>query len=276
MNETTKRQAAYMRAVERELSGLSAVSSGTCPGCEECGVPHPADDPHCDASAPLIFDNNALTGAHQLAHWTDDPRAMREHATALRTVDDGWGSLYVYGEEFGPTHVVRAGDESDAIEVVYDELTPVAPEDAHEAYGFDNRDEWEAWIETHPDEYPELIEGYAYQANAGDGTGIVAPSPHEWIRELTRSVARELRIVVETDACDDWETEFSWSACDACGSTLGGDRTPAHGLDTNGAVLHMHVCVDCVEYLANGDLPEDDALDWTGEPAAGEDDDAGA
>lgn len=54
------------------------------------------------------------------------------------------------------------------------------------------------------------------------------------------------------------EPGFSWSACDICGSTLGGDREEWHWYDREeNAVGHGdNACVDCVLFLANGDLPE--------------------
>lgn len=64
----------------------------------------------------------------------------------------------------------------------------------------------------------------------------------------------------------DDEGSFSWSRCDGCGSTLGGNRYAAHGVITilmgAGAdrpvetMIHMDVCVDCLAYIANGDEPE--------------------
>ncbi len=63
------------------------------------------------------------------------------------------------------------------------------------------------------------------------------------------------------------EGGFSWSGCDCCGSSLGGDRYAAHFIILNdkGSVVgqpihHMEVCVDCLCYLANGDEPEN----WEG------------
>lgn len=41
------------------------------------------------------------------------------------------------------------------------------------------------------------------------------------------------------------EGHFSCSSCDACGSSLGGQRHPAHGLTDTNTVLHLNVCVDC-------------------------------
>lgn len=55
------------------------------------------------------------------------------------------------------------------------------------------------------------------------------------------------------------EGRFSWSACDACGSSLGGDRFAAHYIDDTDCERqpnHIEVCVDCLQYIANGTLPE--------------------
>ena len=54
------------------------------------------------------------------------------------------------------------------------------------------------------------------------------------------------------------ETSFSWGQCDSCGSTLGGDRSEAYGMWRDGAefnTIKMSVCIDCMMYHANGELP---------------------
>ncbi len=64
------------------------------------------------------------------------------------------------------------------------------------------------------------------------------------------------------------ESCFSWSPCESCGSSLGGDRHPAHFLlegweklpKEERKIHHCLVCTDCVMYHANGDEPED----WQG------------
>ena len=63
------------------------------------------------------------------------------------------------------------------------------------------------------------------------------------------------------EGCDDCgtgepEAAFSWSSCDGCGSTFGGDRYPGHGL-IDGEMYHLELCVDCVQYIANGDEPDE-------------------
>ena len=51
------------------------------------------------------------------------------------------------------------------------------------------------------------------------------------------------------------EGGFSWVACDCCGNRLGGNRYPAHGRDAGGRMVHLDICQDCVQYIANGELP---------------------
>lgn len=55
--------------------------------------------------------------------------------------------------------------------------------------------------------------------------------------------------------CD--EPWFSWSACETCGSSLGGDREAGHAFTKDdGELVHLSMCTDCVMYSANGDEPE--------------------
>ena len=62
----------------------------------------------------------------------------------------------------------------------------------------------------------------------------------------------------EQDPCECIdEGGFSWSACDSCGSTYGGDRYDAHGfIEDDNSVIHLSICVDCLCFHANGDEPE--------------------
>lgn len=67
-------------------------------------------------------------------------------------------------------------------------------------------------------------------------------------------------IIEDCKECPDIdESHFSWSPCDCCGSSLGGDRHAAHGRDKNGELVHLDICVDCLMFIANGDEPEQ----WT-------------
>lgn len=121
---------------------------------------------------------------------------------------------YVFGHEYGATHVIRARGESSAYEIWVDEQSTIAPDEVHEAYGaFDKLVEWlvarghentstlrgfanryaslffalsiakgtdNVW-----DEWP-LIEGYEMQSNS-TGTGIVNVGHYAWYRELATS-----------------------------------------------------------------------------------------
>jgi len=55
------------------------------------------------------------------------------------------------------------------------------------------------------------------------------------------------------------------SPCESCGSTFGGDREKAvalpHDLKT-GEQYEIEICVDCLMFHANGDLPEN----WSASP----------
>ena len=61
------------------------------------------------------------------------------------------------------------------------------------------------------------------------------------------------------------EGGFSWSECDSCSSTLGGNRFSAHALHHEAFgpnakqpnnIHHIEICVDCLMFHANGEEPE--------------------
>jgi len=55
------------------------------------------------------------------------------------------------------------------------------------------------------------------------------------------------------------EPWFSYESCDICNTNLGGDRVSGHYMDKNGDIVHLdNVCVDCMCYIANGDVAEYD------------------
>jgi hypothetical protein len=74
----------------------------------------------------------------------------------------------------------------------------------------------------------------------------------------------------ECSECSEFDPEvgdeghFSWSECDTCGCSLGGDRHAAHGLIAykprarRTHLIHLDVCTDCLFFVANGDLPDGD------------------
>jgi len=54
-----------------------------------------------------------------------------------------------------------------------------------------------------------------------------------------------MSLAISTGAVYD-EGSFSWSPCEGCGSTLGGTRYAAHGVDSNGDIIHLDICEDCL------------------------------
>ena len=65
------------------------------------------------------------------------------------------------------------------------------------------------------------------------------------------------------DGTVDDEGGFSWRPCECCGSSFGGDRYAAHAWTEGEELVHLDVCVDCLCYLANGDIPQT----WQQHPA---------
>lgn len=81
----------------------------------------------------------------------------------------------------------------------------------------------------------------------------------EWLKEYER---RTKGFEIHATADPDDEGSFSWSQCDTCGSTLGGNRTNCiltnPGVDKLGRrrkSIKVRSCDDCICYSANGDLP---------------------
>jgi hypothetical protein len=72
-------------------------------------------------------------------------------------------------------------------------------------------------------------------------TGI-CPGCEECARDLDLTMD-ELREAWEDGLVD--ESSFSWSPCEACGSTLGGNRYVTHGRDGDAALVHLEICYDC-------------------------------
>ena len=60
---------------------------------------------------------------------------------------------------------------------------------------------------------------------------------------------------------------FSWSPCELCGSTLGGDRyevggwTYPEGGDHNTILVTCEVCTDCYHWMEYGDLDDQSLID---------------
>ena len=159
-------------------------------------------------------DQDSLVDAFIQRDYTREP-------AQLSVYDDCFGDLFVYGQEYGPTLLIRAHGESNAYEIAIDESRTIEDDDVIEAYGFyttENKgvqylcsDHEEIGISTdlpwcngarllvgtfltvkdvleHVGELVEryelaLVEGYQYQSNAS-GTGIVCTGHYEWMVSL--------------------------------------------------------------------------------------------
>ena len=75
-------------------------------------------------------------------------------------------------------------------------------------------------------------------------------------RELSGMTNESSGICPGCESCpEEDEGFFSWSACEVCGSTLGGNRHPVHAVDSDGNIIHFDACVDCYTYIATGEEP---------------------
>ena len=136
---------------------------------------------------------------HGLIADGDELRGATCGGYPLKVYDDGFGPLFAYRETFGVIGIVRAQTWHDALEIVYDDiLTPIPVEELPEAYGFDSQAELDKAAETAREtgDYPDLIEGYQYQANSTD-TGIVALDDNESLDELNQKRLDDWGIVLD-------------------------------------------------------------------------------
>jgi hypothetical protein len=125
--------------------------------------------------------------------WTQAVKAPWCAAYPLKVYDDWVGRLWLFGEEYGPTMLIRARSFADAWEIMLDESPTIPESDVPEAYGYhDNgpietaKQRLDADVKAAIDgvaDYPELLEGYEYQPNSS-GTGIVSVSEYAWLREF--------------------------------------------------------------------------------------------
>jgi hypothetical protein len=234
--------ARFAAAVARNLDGISGFSVGACPGCASCG---------------LDSDSLPIVGASYRGH-------------PLRVHDEGGSEVYLYVESLGPVGLVRAWSFSDAWDCALDTILDDAPPD-----------DPDIWAEgSGPDaEEPTLAEGFHHRPNGAPTVNGLS----SWVASEDLNGAQLVRVVVDPHdvergvvelrgfgeveiALDRGNVErarasaeeggFSREGCDSCGSTLAGDLFPAHYLDAAREIVHCVVCVDCLQYHANGELPE--------------------
>lgn len=243
--QVERMQARFLTAFQRGTKGLEAFSVGACPGCSECGL---------DADSFKLIGASSPTG-HKYG----------------RVHDEGSGPLWVVVVPLGILGIVRAEDESTAWECALDCILDDAS--AEEAIGEDG----------------ELAEGLHYRPNGvptcnGLMSAVCAEDPNGTRLvplqcDLSRGPAEEATLVfggstetvyldwspsLESARAEADEGSFSWSDCDACGTSMGGDRYPAHWIYRRSAegtlparesIEHEMVCQDCLLFSANGDLP---------------------
>lgn len=63
------------------------------------------------------------------------------------------------------------------------------------------------------------------------------------------------------DSDEDWneavsEPHFSWSPCELCNRSLGGDRESAHAVSKEHGIIHFDICTDCVYFIEYGRLDD--------------------
>ncbi len=87
------------------------------------------------------------------------------------------------------------------------------------------------------------ISDYGYQDTEDNDGNVLETAESQFERDYEAG-----------DLCD--EGSFSQYHCEGCGSHFGGDRYDAHGLNQDNQIVHFSVCVDCLQYIANGDEPE--------------------
>jgi hypothetical protein len=116
--------------------------------------------------------------------------ATTENGYELAVYDDGDGPLWLYGQEFGCSMVIRARSFEQAWGIMLDESFTIEDSEVWEAYGYNSEEEYAAVCDrimaeeadgVYP-EWPGLAEGYEYQSNF-TGTGIVDVGHYSWLRE---------------------------------------------------------------------------------------------
>lgn len=143
----------------------------------------------------------------------------------------------------------------------------------------------EKYAPKFPEREPTRADRY-HLAHAFFGMVTVSPSDvfrEEFIpaAELVDGIMSE---VIGADRAErafreDWhgclisdEGSFSGDGCGLCGMRMGSTLYVYHWVDRDGAVMHeTDGCGDCLMFHANGDVPEDECLEWTGKPQYKED-----
>lgn len=96
----------------------------------------------------------------------------------------------------------------------------------------------------------------AYQTAFETGmTGLSHFSSGSFIQSCTECPVNE-HVHYEDGISYEAEPYFSWSRCEICDTTLGGDREDCHAIMEGDVLIHLRVCTDCVYYAEYGRLPD--------------------
>lgn len=121
------------------------------------------------------------------AQYRYSPEQGADGWSDVKWYDDGpWnGRWFIGSRECGPWIVpallIRADSWGSAYEIFIDESPTVPMDDLHEAYGVDDRSEFDRMVEDARDgacEWPDLSDEYAYQSNSTDSGVVYSADVH--------------------------------------------------------------------------------------------------
>lgn len=116
----------------------------------------------------------------------------------------------------------------------------------------------EAWILETLFETMNAIcpEGIHFGSTEGDGAdfGFWYTRAGELLNGI-ETYCEGFPVAVSCDCESGGHQEFSNSQCDSCGSNLAGSRCVAFLMTEESGPIEMGICVDCVQFHANGELP---------------------
>lgn len=117
-------------------------------------------------------------------------------------VDDSDTNCWIAMWEHGVLAIIMSASFEDAYQSLIDAMDPIPNEDLEDAFAaYDDPEytgDFDAWIAAKEDAgiYPELVQGYEYQAN-GHGTCIVDVGHCLHLRRMTVSDARSLHVQIQ-------------------------------------------------------------------------------
>ena len=117
------------------------------------------------------------------------------------------------------------------------------PEDMSELSSPDNENYWEVWAEVLDNAEYTDEKGITWSLQSGESGDLF----------IVSNRCPDCSNPLDNGGEEDQEG-FSHERCDLC-DALPGDRYSAHGIAKGGDITHYSICSDCVQYVANGELP---------------------